>query len=67
MTLTPHVDELACAGHGDCAVLAPDVFDLQDIAVVIGTGPDDLLLEAARACPSTAIAVYDERGVRVYP
>jgi ferredoxin len=67
MTLIPHVDELACAGHGDCAVIAPDVFDLQDVAVVIGTAPDDLMLEAARACPSTAIAVYDDSGARVYP
>ena len=67
MTLVPKVDELACAGHGDCAVVAPDVFDIEDIAVVIGTGPDDLILEAARACPSTAIAVYDESGTQVYP
>ena len=67
MTLIPRVDELACAGHGDCAVVAPDVFELEDIAVVIGTGPDDLILEAARACPSTAIAVYDESGAQVYP
>jgi ferredoxin len=67
MTLIPRVDELACAGHGDCAVIAPDVFDLQDIAIVVGSGPDDMIVEAARACPSTAIAVYDERGARVYP
>jgi ferredoxin len=67
MTLVPQVDELACAGHGDCAVLAPDVFDLQDIAIVVGTGPDDLILEAARACPSTAIAVFDDSGRQVYP
>jgi ferredoxin len=67
MTLIPKVDELACAGHGDCAVIAPDVFDIEDIAIVVGTGPDDLILEAARACPSTAIAVYDDRGTQVYP
>lgn len=68
MTLVPHVDEGACAGHGDCAVIAPDVFELQDIAIVVGTGPDELIMEAARACPSTAIAVYDEEtGARVYP
>jgi ferredoxin len=67
MTLTPRVDELACAGHGDCAVVAPDVFDIEDIAIVVGTGPDDVIMEAARACPSTAIAVYDESGEQVYP
>ena len=39
MTLVPHIDELACSGHGDCAVIAPAVFRLDDIAVVIGNGP----------------------------
>jgi ferredoxin len=67
MSLIPRVDELACAGHGDCAVVAPDVFDVEDVALVIGTGPDDLILEAAKVCPSTAIAVFDESGDQVYP
>jgi ferredoxin len=68
MTYIPKVDELACAGHGDCAVIAPDVFVLDDIATVIGRGPDDLILEAARACPSTAISVVDaQSGEQVYP
>ena len=67
MTLIPKVDELACAGHGDCAVVAPDVFDVEDIAIVVGPGPDDLILKAAKACPSTAIAVFDENGAQVYP
>ena len=35
--------------------VAPEVFELDDIARVIGTGPDDLLLTAAEACPSAAI------------
>jgi ferredoxin len=68
MSLTPKIDELACAGHGDCAVVAPDVFEVDDIATVIGTGPDDVILEAARACPSVAIAVFDDAtGEQVYP
>ena len=67
MTLTPVVDDMACAGHGDCAVVAPDVFRIDDVAVVVGTAPDDVLLEAARACPSAAIELYDESGIQVYP
>ena len=67
MALTPRIDELACAGHGDCAVVAPNVFIVDDIAEVIGTGPDDVVLEAARACPSTAIALFDDSGAQVYP
>ena len=36
MTLTAHVDEFACAAHGDCALVAPGVFTIEDIAVVTG-------------------------------
>ena len=68
MTLVPHIDELACAAHGDCAVVAPEVFAIDDIAVVIGTGPGDLIVEAAKACPSVAITVVDsDTGAQVYP
>jgi ferredoxin len=64
----PRVDEDACAGHGDCVAIAPDVFELDDIARVIGTGPPELILEAAEACPSVAISVFDEgTGQQVYP
>jgi ferredoxin len=68
MTLTPHIDELACAAHGDCAVIAPDVFAVDDIAIVIGRGSDEVLLEAARGCPAGAIVLIDDAtGEPVYP
>ena len=59
MTLLPRVDEYACCGHGDCAVIAPDLFRVDEIAVVTGSGPDALVLEAARSCPAMAIEVID--------
>jgi hypothetical protein len=35
---------------------------------VIGTGPDELILRAAEACPSVAITITDsETGDTVYP
>ncbi|MCX6394370.1 MAG: ferredoxin [Solirubrobacterales bacterium] len=68
MSLRPVIDESACALHGDCVEVAPQVFRIDDIAVVIGTGPDDLILEAASVCPSVAIAVFDDdTGEQVYP
>jgi ferredoxin len=68
MTLLPTVDEHACAAHGDCTEVAPDVFRVDDVARVTGTGPDDLLLAAAEACPSVAITVRDaETGDVVSP
>jgi ferredoxin len=68
MTYVPHIDEAACAAHGDCVDIAPQVFRLDDVAVVIGTGPDDVILEAAQACPSAAISIVEsDTGETVYP
>ena len=68
MKLIPQIDESACAAHGDCVDVAPDVFELDDVAVVVGEGPAELILEAARACPSSAISVIDaDTGECVYP
>jgi ferredoxin len=62
------IDESACAAHGDCVEIAPEVFILDDVARVIGTGPDELLLAAADGCPSTAIIVLDgDTREQVYP
>jgi ferredoxin len=68
MTYVPQIDESACAAHGDCAVIAPEVFRVDDLAHIIGTGPDELILEAAEACPSVAITVIDDAtGETIYP
>ena len=69
MTLIPSIDAAGCAAHGDCVDVAPTVFSLEgDVATVIGTGPDDLIMAAAEACPSVAIIVTDsETGQQVYP
>jgi ferredoxin len=68
LTYAIHIDAAACAAHGDCADLVPEVFSVDDVAVVVGTAPDELVLEAARVCPSTAIVLSDAAtGERVYP
>jgi ferredoxin len=62
------VDEMECAAHGDCALVAPGVFQVDDVARVIGTAPRELLIEAAESCPAGAITVFDEdTGEQVYP
>jgi len=68
MTLVPVIDPNACSAHGDCVDLAPEIFRLDDVAVVIGSGEDDVMLAAAEACPSSAISIIDA-GTReqVYP
>lgn len=68
MSYIPTIDESSCIAQGDCVELLPDVFRVDDRATVIGTGPDDLLLAAARECPVEAISIVDsETGEQVYP
>ncbi len=68
MSYIVEIDEDACAAHGDCVDVAPEVFALDDVAHVIGSGPDDLLMAAAEACPSTAIRIIDaDSSAQVYP
>jgi ferredoxin len=68
MTLVPVIDAAACSAHGDCEDIAPEIFRLDDIAVVVGDGPDELMLAAAQACPSIAIRIVDrDSGQQVYP
>jgi ferredoxin len=68
MTYIPVVDPNGCSAHGDCVEIAPQVFQLDDVATVIGTGPPELILEAAEACPAVAITVVDdETGETLFP
>jgi ferredoxin len=68
MNFLPVVNEAACAGHGDCVDIAPDVFILGDVAMVIDSGTHDLMVKAAEACPAAAISVVDEdSGETVFP
>jgi ferredoxin len=68
MAYLARIDEGACAAHGDCVDIAPEVFELDDVAQVIGTAPDEVLLAAAEACPSAAIVLVDQRtDEQVYP
>ena len=64
MTLVPVIDEAACSAHGDCADVAPTIFRVDDVAVVIGPGDDATILAAAEACPAVAISVVDARDRR---
>jgi ferredoxin len=64
------IDERACAAHGDCLDIAPSAIALSDddVAIAIGTAPEDVLVRAAEACPSVAISVVDaDSGEQLYP
>jgi ferredoxin len=64
------IDLLACVGFGECVKTAPGVFRLDDFAnqssVVDPSGADEeTVLQAAKACPVSAISLYDVTGRRV--
>jgi ferredoxin len=63
-----HIDKDACLAYGDCAELAPDAFEVKQVAKVVGRAPSHQLIDAATACPSEAITLIDaDTGKRVYP
>jgi len=68
MNYIPVVDPNECSAHGDCVEVAPQVFRLDDTAMVIANAPYELLLEAAESCPAVAISIVDgETGETVFP
>jgi ferredoxin len=61
-----HIDADACTGHGRCYVLAPEVFEPDDVGhsvALVDEIPADLLDKAQLAaanCPESAITITDD-------
>jgi ferredoxin len=60
-----------CSGYAECVGIAPEVFKLGDdnISVVMDAdGADnEMVLDAARACPVDAITVIDQYDDQLWP
>ena len=65
------VDRDLCIGVGNCAAIAPTVFELdeENKAVVLDPSSvdDQTLLEAAESCPENAIIIEDDQGRQLHP
>ena len=65
------IDRSLCTGYGECVGIAPEVFALGDDRVSFVLDPegndDELILDAARACPVDAITLIDEFDDQVWP
>ncbi|GAB3625353.1 hypothetical protein PTE30175_01492 [Pandoraea terrae] len=66
------VDQSICCGSKMCVTLAPEAFVLLD-AGMAGTlphaadSPFDLLLKAAKSCPTQCIALFrDDEEIKLY-
>ena len=59
------IDKPACCGYGVCAEICADVYKLDENGIVyvddplIPQGLEEVALEAADACPQSALAVID--------
>lgn len=56
------IDQSLCSGFGDCADLAPEVFELEHEGrafLRVGESDDPAVLDAAGACPMGAISVVE--------
>ncbi len=68
MKLKVHIEQSECLAYGDCAELAPEAFEVDDVAHLVGPAPLRKLVDAARACPSGAITLIDaETGEQIAP
>ncbi|WP_433392127.1 ferredoxin [Micromonospora sp. KLBMP9576] len=66
MTMRVEFDEPKCVAAGQCAMVAPEVFDQRDddgVAIVLDQtpGPEhhDQVREAAEVCPAAAIRLVE--------
>jgi ferredoxin len=68
MKLRVRIDRDACLAYGDCAELAPEAFEVDDTAHLVGSAPLRQMVDAARACPTGAITLVDaETGEQIAP
>ncbi|MCA9371381.1 ferredoxin [Candidatus Woesebacteria bacterium] len=70
--LSVHVDKDLCIGAATCVAVAPNTFTLDSDAKAIildsaDQDTEDLIIDAARACPTAAIAITDKDGHKVFP
>ena len=66
------VDRDLCIGAASCIAVAPKAYSLdnQAKAIILDTAFEEsreIILDSARACPTAAIIIHDEKGKQIYP
>ena len=66
------VDRQACIGAATCVAVAAKTFQLDSEAkaIILDSVDEELeqtILDAAKACPVSAVIIEDEKGNRVFP
>jgi ferredoxin len=66
------VDRDLCIGAATCVAIAPNTYllDSEAKAIILETteqDTDEILIDAARGCPTAAIIIEDNKGNRIFP
>jgi ferredoxin len=65
------INHTECCGNAECREIAPDVFalDSRRKAYVLDpeAAPEEVVMEAAAACPCQAIIVLNDEGEQTFP
>jgi ferredoxin len=65
------VDRELCSGVGNCVVVAPKVFKLDQqnkaVAADASSVDEEVLWDAAQSCPENAIILENDEGRQLYP
>lgn len=65
------IDRELCIGAASCIAVSPETFKLngENKAIVIdpNAASDEIIILAAKSCPTKAISLYDKEGKKIYP
>lgn len=69
---TVKVDRDLCIGAASCIAIAPKTYALDNDAkaIILDTAVEDskeVILDSAKACPTAAIIIHNEKGKQIYP
>lgn len=71
MPFKAKIDRNLCIGSADCVSIAPNTFELdsenKSVVKAQGVDNDDILMQAAKTCPVSAIILTNDSGDQIFP
>lgn len=66
------IDRDLCIGAATCVAVAPKAFTLDSdaksiILQTVDEESDEVIIDAARGCPTAAISIEDQNGNKIFP
>lgn len=71
MPYRTEVDRNLCTSVASCVAIATNTYELDKDGIAVvkkqNGDPDDIILQAAKSCPTNAILVFDDSGKKIWP